>query len=459
MLPTEFITQLQKVVGKEAVLTSKEKLYTYSYDATATWAHMPDVVVLPTTAEQVSQILRLANENMIPVTPRGAGTNLSGGSIPVKGGIVLCTTRMNKILEINRTTLTATVEPGVILQDLNIALADMNLFYPPDPQSAQACTLGGTVAENAGGPTSMKYGVTKQYILGLQVVLASGYIMNLGGIVSKNRTGYELATLFVGSEGTLGVITKIVVRVLPMPPLRKSIMVLFDDIVTAAEAVSNIISSGLIPAKIEFADNWVIKRISELIPTRLPIEADALLLMEVDGTPTEVEAEVQQIIDICNRNGARETRLAESQAEADKLWKARSAAVATIFGASPTVFIEDVVVPRDKIAQFVRSCRMIANKYDVTIPMVGHAADGNIHPNILTDQRNPEHLERAKNAINEIFTTAISLGGAISGEHGIGLEKQPFLAKAMDPMAIELMKQIKKLLDPNNILNPGKIWL
>jgi len=459
MLEPKIISQLRKIVGKESVLTSKEDLTTYSYDATATWAHMPDAVVLPTTSEQVSQVLKLANDNRVPVTPRGGGTNLSGGSIPIKGGIVLCTTKMNKIIDINKTNLNAIVEPGVVLQDLNMALAKEGLFYPPDPQSFLACTIGGTVAENAGGPCCVKYGVTKQYVLGLEVVLASGYIMNIGGVVVKNRTGYELVTLFAGSEGTLGVITKIMLRLLPMPPAQKSMLAIFDDMVVAGKAVSNILSSGVMPSKIEFVDNWVIKRIEELMPMGLPVDADALLLLQADGSTEAVETETQQIVDICQRSGARETRLARDQAEADKLWAVRSAAMAAIFSAAHTVLIEDVTVPRDKIAQFIQQCREISEKYDVCIPLVGHAGDGNIHPSILTDQRDAEHFERAKRAMNEIFITAISLGGAISGEHGIGLEKQHFLDKAMDAMAIEIMKQIKKILDPNNILNPGKIWV
>ena len=458
MLKPNVISRLRKIVGKESVLTAKEDLTAYSYDATATWTHLPDAVVFPITAEQVSLVLRLANEERIPVTPRGAGTNLSGGSIPVKGGIVLCTTRMNKILEINKTNLSATVEPGVVLQDFNIALAKEGLFYPPDPQSFLSCTIGGTIAENAGGPSCAKYGVTKQYVLGLEVVLASGYIMNLGGITPKNRTGFELTTLFIGSEGTLGVITKIVLRLLPMPPTQKSMLAIFDDMVTAGDAVSNIMASGVIPAKIEFVDNWAIRRFEEIIPMGLPIDADALLLLQVSGSPETVETEIQQIIDTCRRSGARETKLAENQAEADRIWKTRSAAMAIAFTAAHTVLIEDVTVPRDKIARFIQSCQQIAKKYDVVIPLVGHAADGNIHPNILTDQRDAEHFERAKKAMDELFAAALSLGGTISGEHGIGLEKQHFLAKAMDPQAIELMKHIKKTLDPNNILNPGKIW-
>jgi len=415
-------------------------------------------VVLPTTSEQVSQILKLANENKIPVTPRGGGTNVSGGSIPIKGGIVLCTTRMSKIIEINKANLNAIVEPGVVLQDFNIALAKQGLFFPPDPQSFFGCTMGGVVAENAGGPSCLKYGVTKQYVLGLEVVLANGYIMKIGGVTPKNRTGYELVMLFTGSEGTLGVITKITLRLLPMPSASKTIMAAYDDIAVAGEAISNILSSGVIPSKIEFFDNWIIRRIEELMTMGLPTEANALLLLQTDGAQAAVEVESQQIVDICRRSGAKEVRLAQDQAEADNLWKARRAGFAAVLSAAHTILSEDVAVPRDKIAQFIQSCGEISQKHDVLIVLAGHAGDGNLHPSILTDQRDKEHFGRALNAVDEIVETALALGGVLSGEHGVGLEKQRFLKRAMDPVAIEIMKKIKGILDPNNILNPGKIW-
>jgi len=458
MLETKLVSQLKKIIGKEGVLTAKEDLNAYSYDGTTTWTHMPDVVVLPTTTEQVSQVLKLSNENKIPVTPRGAGTNVSGGSIPIKGGIVLCTTRMNKILDINKTNLTATVEPGVVLQDLNMALAKQSLFYPPDPQSFLGCTMGGTVAENAGGPYCVKYGVTKQYLLGLEVVLANGYIMKLGGVTVKNRTGYELVMLFTGSEGTLGVITKITVRLLPMPPASKTMMAVFDDMVVGGQAVSNIIASGVVPAKVEFVDNFVIRRIEEMTPMGLPVEANALLLLQADGSPAAVEADSEQIVDILKKSGAKEVKVAKDANEAAMYWKMRSGGFAAVFGAAHTVMAEDVAVPRDKLAEFIRKLGEISKKSGFFIQFLGHAGDGNLHPSIFTDIRNEEEFARAQKTMEEIFETALSLGGVLSGEHGIGLEKQRFLKKAMDPVALDLMKKIKGIVDPNNILNPGKIW-
>jgi len=458
MLEKKFISQLRKIVGKDAVLTSKEDLNAYSYDGTTTWAHMPDVVVLPTTTEQVSQILKLADDNKIPVTPRGAGTNVSGGSIPIKGGIVLCTTKMNKILNINKTNLTATVEPGVVLQDFNNALAKQGLFYPPDPQSFLGCTIGGTIAENAGGPYCVKYGVTKQYVLGLEVVLANGYIMNLGGVTVKNRTGYELMMLFTGSEGTLGVITKITLRLIPMPPASKTMMAIFDDMAAGGQAVSNIMASGVVPAKVEFVDNFVIRRIEEMTPMGLPVDAKALLLIQADGSPAAVEAESAQIVDTLKKSGAKEVKVAKDADEAAKYWKMRSAGFAAVFGAAHTVMAEDVAVPRDKLAEFIRKLDEISERTGFFIQYLGHAGDGNLHPAIFTDIRKEEEFARAQKAMEEIFEAALSLGGVLSGEHGIGLEKQRFLKRAMDPVALNLMRKIKEILDPNNILNPGKIW-
>jgi glycolate oxidase len=458
MLQKKIVNDLKKIVGKADVLTEREDLASYAYDGTTSWIHEPDVVVFPTTAQEISEILKLANKERIPVTPRGGGTNVSGGSVPIKGGIVLCTTKMNRILEINKANLLATVEPGVVLQDFNLTLAEQGLFFPPDPQSFLGCTMGGVVSENSGGPYCVKYGVTKQYILGLEVVLADGYIMKIGGLTPKNRTGYELCMLFTGSEGTLGVITKITVRLLPLPPAAKTMMAVFDKTEVAAEAISDILASGLIPAKIEFVDNFVIRRIEEMTPMGLPVDARVLLLLQSDGSPAAVEVEAQQILDILKKNGAKEARAAKDDAEAAMFWKARSAGFAAVFGAAHTVLAEDVAVPRDKLAEFTRRLDDISERSGFFIQYLGHAGDGNLHPSIFTDIRNKEEFARAEETMGEIFKAAMALGGVLSGEHGIGLEKQRFLKEAMDPRAIEIMKGIKKILDPHSILNPGKIW-
>ena len=458
MFKNEYMKQLTKIVGKEAVLTGKEDLATYAYDGTTTWIHPPEVVVLPTTTAQVSEILAMANENLIPVTPRGAGTNISGGSVPIRGGIVICTTRMDRILEINKPNLTATVEPGIVLHDFNNTLEKQGLFYPPDPQSFLSCTLGGTVAENAGGPYCIKYGVTKQYILGLEVVLPNGRIMNIGGQTVKNRSGYDLVPLFTGSEGTLGVITKIITRLIPKPPARKTMMAVFDDMTVAGASVTRILSEGIIPAKIEFVDNFVLQRIEERMKMGLPKDAAAFLLIDSDGTPATVEAEAEQIMAILKTSGARITRLAKDENEAILLWKARSAGFAAIYSIAKTVITEDVTVPRDRIADFIKGLDNISKQHGFQITLIGHAGDGNIHPAVFTDSEDKADLDRLHDALAAIFELALKLGGNLSGEHGIGLDKKKLLPKAIDPEAMNMMRSIKTMLDPNNIMNPEKIF-
>jgi glycolate oxidase len=457
MITARHIDQLRRIVGKENVLVSVEEMVAYSYDATNMWSHLPDVVVFPTDTEQVAGILKFASEDGIPVTPRGGGTNVSGGSIPIKGGIVLCTTRMNRIIEINKTNLNATVEPGVILQDFQNALAKEGLFFPPDPQSFAGCTMGGVVAENSGGPSCLKYGVTKQYVLGLEVALADGRIMKLGGLTPKNRTGYELMMLFTGSEGTLGVITKITLRLLPAPKTHKTIVAVFRDVAIAGETVTAIIAGSVLPSKVEFVDNWTFQKFRGLLPDGILDTSQVILLIEVDGLPQTVDAETQHVVAICQLT-ASQVRVAADDIEAEKYWQARRAHFSDISSRAHTIINEDVSVPRDKIADFIKLSQESARHYNVPISFAGHVGDGNFHPVVLTDSRDKEHYQRALKCVDEIIETALSLGGVLSGEHGIGLEKQRFLKKAMDPLAIEIMKKIKNVLDPKHILNPGKIW-
>jgi glycolate oxidase len=457
MIDKGHIDRLRRIVGKEHVLTSKEELTAYSYDATATWRHLPEVVVLPENVGQISEILKLANEARLPVTPRGGGTNVSGGSIPIRGGIVLVTTRMNRIIEINRDNLNAIVEPGVVLKDFQAALAAEGLFFPPDPQSFAGCTMGGVVAENSGGPSCLKYGVAKQYVLGLEVVLADGTVMKLGGLTPKNRTGYDLAILFTGSEGTLGVVTRVTLRLLPTPPTNQTIVAVFGDVAVAGETVSSIISSGVLPSKVEFVDSWTFEKFRGLLPDDVLDSSQVILLIQVDGLPQTVEAETQQVETLCRKTAA-EVRVAADRAEADRYWAARAAHFSDISSRAHTIINEDVSVPRDRIAEFIRLGQESARRHDVPISFAGHVGDGNFHPVVLTDIRDQEHYRRASECIDDIIEIALSLGGVLSGEHGIGLEKKKFFKQAMDPAAIEVMKKIKDVLDPNHILNPGKIW-
>jgi glycolate oxidase len=458
MLNTAQIERLKALVGERSLLTSQEDLLAYSYDATTMWNHLPDVVVLPQTLQQVVQIVKMAAEYQIPITPRGGGTNVSGGSIPIRGGIVLCTTKMNRIININKATLVAEVEPGLLLLDFQQALAKEGIFYPPDPQSAQGCTIGGTIAENAGGPYGVKYGVTKQYLLGLQVVLANGEVVKLGGKTIKNRMGYELATLFAGSEGTLGIITGITVRLLPLPASQQTLFAVFSDMETAGEAVSRIIGAGIVPAKIEFVDNWFLRRIEDLTHMGLPVEAEALLLVQADGHPQAVESEITQVLKICREMGAGEARAARDQAEADRLWQIRKSAFGAIYSSAPTILSEDITVPRDKIAALIKKCKEAGKKAGFDVHFTGHAGDGNIHPAIQTDFNNKENFQRALKAADEMVEATLELGGVVSGEHGIGLEKQRYMQQGVDPLALDLMKKIKKAFDPDNIMNPGKYW-
>lgn len=458
MIREGLIGEFEKIVGKENVLTSKEAMRAYSYDGTTSWIHEPDIVLFPTSTQEISEIMKIANAEKIPVTPRGGGTNVSGGSVPIQGGIVLCTTRMNRILKIDKENLSATVEPGVVLLDLNNRLAKEGLFFPPDPQSFRGATIGGIVAENAGGPACVKYGVTKQYILGIEVVLPNGDIVNLGGRTLKNVVGYDLMHIFISSEGTLGVVTRAELKLNPLPQAAKTVIAVYDDAAAAGETVFRILENGVIPAKIEFIDNWILNRIEEMMPMGLPKDADAILLFQTDGIAEAVAKEAEKIVEIAKKYGAREVREAKNQAEADQYWAARAAGFAATYGKTKTVFSEDVTVPRPRMPDLIRKCKELSKKYHVDVVVLGHAGDGNLHPSILTDINNREHYERSVKAMEEIIETAVELGGVLSGEHGIGLEKQKFFNKVTNPVVVNMMKGIKGLFDPNNIMNPGKIW-
>jgi glycolate oxidase len=458
MIKESLVAEFEKIVGKENVLNSPEALKAYSYDGTTSWIHEPDVVLFPTKAQEISAIMKIANQEKIPVTPRGGGTNVSGGSIPIRGGIVLCTTRMNRILRIDKENLTATVEPGVVLQDLTIQLAKEGLFFPPDPQSFLGATMGGIIAENGGGPACVKYGVTKQYILGIEVVLPTGEIVNLGGRTLKNVVGYDLLHIFISSEGTLGVITKAELKLRPVSPAKKTLMAVYADLAVAGESVYRVLENGVIPGKIELLDNWIIRRIEEMMSMGLPTDADAVLLFECDGTPEAVEKEIEKIAEIVKKYGATDVRIAKDQTEADKYWMARKAGFAATYGKTPTVLSEDVTVPRGNIPALIRKIKEIGTKYNVENCVLGHAGDGNLHPSVLTDVKNKDHYERSVKAVDEIIEAAVELGGVLSGEHGIGLEKQKFFDRVTDPVVVNMMKGIKTLFDPNNIMNPGKIW-
>jgi glycolate oxidase len=457
MIKDSVVAELAKIVGRRNLHTAGESLSAYSYDGTTNWVAMPEAVIFPSTVQEVAAIVKIANAEKIPVTPRGAGTCLSGGPVPVKGGIVLCTTNMSKILKVDTDNGTAIVEPGVVLADLNIILARDGFFLPPDPQSFISATIAGMIAENSGGPTCLKYGVTRQYVLGLEVVLPSGDIVHLGKKY-YGTAGYSLAEIFIGSEGTLGIVTQAQLKVIPLPKASRTILGIYDDVALAGENVYRVLENGIIPGKIEFIDNWVINKFEDVMQIGLPRSADAVLFFEVDGDPDVVEKEALKIREIAEKYGAREVRLAKDADDANKYWMGRRAGLAAVFDAARTVLLKDVTVPRGNIPDLIRKIREVSKKYDLQIVTIGHAGDGNLHPSIFTDVTNKEHLDRAEEAMDEIYTAAINLGGVISGEHGIGLEKQKFFKRAVEPTVIDMMKNIKKLVDPNNIMNPGKIW-
>lgn len=450
--------KLKQIAGSAAVLTGQTDLKSYSYDGTTNWYGMPEVVVFPTEVEQISEIMKLASQDEIPVTVRGAGTCLSGGPVPVAGGIVLCTTRMNRILRIDPENFTATAEAGVVLNDFNQELAKQNLFFPPDPQSFLAATIGGCVSEGAGGPYAVKYGVFKHYLLGMTAVLPSGEILKLGGNTVKNVTGYDLPQLLCGSEGTLAVVSQVTLRLLSKPQTSQTVLAVFDQVKAAGQAVYGVRTSGVVPAKIELMDNWVIRQIEQRTPLGLPVTAEAILLFELDGVAESVKKETQEVIELCKTNGATEVRAANDANEALNFWTARRAGFSAVFCSAPTVLAEDVTVPTSRIADFIDFINQLSKRTGLTIVMIGHAGDGNLHPSVLTDKNDVEHFQRAEKAVAEIFAQALEMGGALSGEHGIGLEKKQFLKQALSPEEIALLKGIKKAFDPKGILNPGKIW-
>ncbi|BBB89914.1 MAG TPA: FAD-linked oxidase C-terminal domain-containing protein [Methylomusa anaerophila] len=451
------IAVFKKIVGETYVLTSKEDLLSYGYDATPGFFHLPATVIIPENTGQVSQVMAIANKEKIPVYVRGAGTNLSAGTVPTQGGIVLLMTRMNRIIEVDTENLVAVAEPGVVVSDLNKIVEQSGLIYPPDPGTVTTATLGGTVAENSGGLRGLKYGVTKHYVMGLEVVLADGRIMNTGGKNVKDVAGYDLTKLFTGAEGTLCVITKIIVKLVPAPETRKSMMAIFNNLDNAGNSIASIIANKIIPATLEIMDNATIRTVEDYAHVGLPVNAEAVLLIEVDGIPAVVEKEAAKVLEVLKANKADEIRVAKDTADRDKIWAARRAALPALAKLRPTTFVEDATVPRSKVPDMIRAINEIAAKYKVRIGTFGHAGDGNMHPTLVCDIRDKEEMERVYKAMDEIFATAIKLGGTLSGEHGIGLGKLRYMEDQFGPVGMEVMRTIKKALDPNGILNPGKL--
>lgn len=457
MLPQHVVAELRSVLDPEDVLTERADLISYSIDGTWLEAR-PECVVLPRSVEQIAAVLKVANRERIPIVPRGGASNLSGGTIPTSGGIVLNLAQLNRILEIDTDNLLAVVQPGVLTHDLDKAVMARGLYYPPDPSSLHQSTLGGNVAENAGGLRCLKYGVTSKYVLGLQYVTATGQIGRAGGRVIKNVTGYQLEQLLVGSEGTLAVVTEITLRLIPRPRFKRTAMAIFPTLDGASQTVADVTRAGIVPAALELMDQTSIRIVEEVRHLGLPTEAEAILLVECDGNHEgAIEDEMDRITGILRANGA-SVQLARDEAEGEELWAARRAVSPATARLKPNKLGEDVSVPRSAVPAMIRRCREIGAKYDLLMPIWGHAGDGNVHPNLLFDQRDPEEVERVQAAAAEIFEAAVALGGTITGEHGVGILKREFLGIALDPATIAVMRSLKAAMDPNNILNPGKIF-
>jgi glycolate oxidase len=457
MIDERILKELQAVVGKKQVLTAPEDLVAYSYDGTFA-ERRPDLVVSPDSTEQVSQVLKVAWREEIPVVPRGMASGLAAASIPLNGGIALNMCRMNRILEIDELNFTATVEAGVVTQDLADAVAKKGLFYPPDPSSIKQSTLGGNAACNAGGPRCLKYGVTSDYVRGLTMVLADGRILKTGGKAIKNVTGYNLTQLFVGSEGTLGVITELILKLIPMPKVARTANAAFPKLADASRCVNSILNAGITPATIELMDETTIATIEEAMHLGLPLDVEAVLIIESDGMDEEaVNQEIEAIANICRATGAREVQVARTEKERTALWSARRSISPSLARRAPNKLGEDISIPRSAIPDAVAAIKEISRQNDIPIAIFGHAGDGNLHPNILFDKRDPAQVEKMKKAAAAIFEVSIRLGGTLSGEHGVGSLKRAFLEQDIGPIAIDVMTAIKKALDPKNILNPGKV--
>ncbi|GAA4723288.1 FAD-binding oxidoreductase [Brevibacillus fulvus] len=446
------------IVGDKWFLDTPNELYAYSYDATPLYQSLPDAVIIPGTVDEVSAILKLANQHKIPIITRGSGTNLAGGTIPVHGGMVLNMNRFQQIHEIDTKNLTATIGSGVITADLHQAVEAVGLFYPPDPGSMRISTVGGNLAQCAGGMRGLKYGVTKDYVMGLQYVLPSGEVLRCGGKNVKDVAGYDMTRLLVGSEGTLAVITEITVKLLPLPETKRTLVAYYSNLVDAARTVEEVIAAKIIPATMEFLDQGTMKVVDDFAKLGLPLEMKSMLLIEQDGPEQSVAEDIARIAEIAKQNGAARVEIARTAEEGAKLLAARRAALSALSRLRPTTILEDATVPRSRLAEMVEAIEQIARKYQVHICTFGHAGDGNLHPTCMTDERNHEELQNVEKAFEEIFHTAIRLGGTITGEHGVGMAKMNYLDLKVGQDGMELMKRIKAAFDPNHIMNPGKIF-
>lgn len=458
MITPDIKNQLVSIVGEENYRDTPAEKLVYSYDATPNYQSMPDAIIVPRSTGEVSAIVKICNEHGIPIVPRGSGTNLCAGTCPTEGGLVLLFTHMNNILELDEENLTITVQPGVVTLDLIHAVEAKGLFYPPDPSSMKISTIGGNINENSGGLRGLKYGVTRDYVLALEAVLPNGDIIRTGGKLAKDVAGYDLTRLFVGSEGTLCVITEATLKLVPMPETKQTMLALYQDIEAAAKSVSSIISNRIIPTTLEFLDQPTLEVVEDFAKIGLPTDVKAVLLIEQDGPPEVVARDMKRIEEVCVENDAVSVQLAKTDIEADALRTARRSALSALARLKPTTILEDATVPRSEIAKMVKAINDIAERHGVKICTFGHAGDGNLHPTVATDARDHDEMERVEAAFEEIFAHAIELGGTITGEHGVGMMKAPYLEWKLGAEGINAMKMIKQSFDSNNIMNPNKVF-
>ncbi|WP_044641526.1 FAD-binding oxidoreductase [Risungbinella massiliensis] len=457
MLNQEAISSLKSLLADRFAMDN-QTLIVHSYDATPMYQAVPDGVVYPFTTQEVQEIMRIATKHQIPIVSRGSGSNLAASTVPVQGGIVMNMTRMNCLLEIDEDNLTATVQPGLVTKQFIEAVEAKGLFYPPDPGSMVVSTLGGNIAQCAGGLHGLKYGTTKDYVLGLEAVLPNGEVIRTGGKLTKDVAGYDLTKLLVGSEGTLAIITEATLKLLPKPEMRRVMVAHFDEIDAAAQTVSEIIKNRIIPCTLEFLDQGTMEVVEDFVKIGLPKEKEAILLMQQDGPDELVNQDIEKMAEICRRMGAAHVQIAQSDEEGTQLLTARRFALSALARSMPTTILEDATVPRAAIAPMVRRVREIAQKYQLRICTFGHAGDGNLHPTCMTDARNEEEIQRVEKAFEEIFEAALELGGTITGEHGVGMAKAPYLEWKVGAAGMEVLRGIKKAFDPDNLLNPDKMF-
>jgi glycolate oxidase len=457
-LTDTLLASLRSVVGEASLLTQPEDLIPYAFDGTAALKSRPAAVVFPSTTAQVAECVRLAHAAAVPMVTRGSGTGLSGGSVPGPDALVICLAHMNRILEVDTENLTLRAEAGAVTMKIDEAAGKHGLLYPPDPGSMRISTIGGNVAENSGGLRGLKYGVTRDYVMSLEVVLVDGRITRFGTACVKDVAGYSMKDLFIGSEGSLGIITEVLLRLVPKPAARRTMLALYDSIEAAASTVSAIIAARIIPCTLEFLDRTTTQCVEDFARVGLPTDCDAVLLMETDGHPAAVEDEAARMAAIASAHGAREVRTARDENEAAGLAAARRNAFSALARRRPTTILEDVTVPRNKLATMVTFIAKTAEHYNLQVGTFGHMGDGNLHPTFLTDERDEAEMARVHHALDAIVTKTLELGGTITGEHGVGLAKKPWLRQQMGDNSFELMREVKRALDPAGLLNPGKIF-